>query len=112
MRAGVSLHQRQLKFACAVWSSLGACVNCQSRNCPGYSGTVGKYVLYRARAREYINNYDAKLILNYTRLHEHTHLNSCPRALVVHVYTSIYIEDMRTKKVNECAVTFERIVFS
>ena len=24
----------------------------------------------------------------------------------------IYIEDMRTKKVNECAVTTERIVFS
>ena len=26
--------------------------------------------------------------------------------------TYIYIEDMRTKKVNECAVTSERIVFS
>ena len=51
-----------------------------------------------------------KLILNYTRLHEHTHLihvhgTSC-------VLTHIYIEDMRTKKVNECAVTSERIVFS
>ena len=47
------------------------------------------------------------LILNYTRLHEHTHL-----VVYVHVYTRIYIEDMRTKKVNECAVTSERIVFS
>ena len=28
------------------------------------------------------------------------------------VRTRIYIEDMRTKKVNECAVTSERIVFS
>ena len=50
-----------------------------------------------------------KLRLNYTRLHEHTHLkfmsmsDGCVR-------TSIYIEDIRTKKVNECAVTSERIV--
>ena len=28
------------------------------------------------------------------------------------VLTRIYIEDMRTKEVNECAVTSERIVFS
>ena len=28
------------------------------------------------------------------------------------VSTRIYIEDMRTKKANECAVTSERIVFS
>ena len=28
------------------------------------------------------------------------------------IRTRIYIEDMRTKKVNECAVTSERIVFS
>ena len=28
------------------------------------------------------------------------------------VSTRIYIEDMRTMKVNECAVTSERIVFS
>ena len=54
-----------------------------------------------------------KLILNYTCLHEHTHLihvhehynYSCVR-------TRIYIEDMRMKKVIECAVTSERIVFS
>ena len=55
-----------------------------------------------------------KLLLNYMRLHEHTHLihiherynyYSCLR-------TRIYIEDMRTKKINECAVTSERIVFS
>ena len=50
-----------------------------------------------------------KLTLNYTRLQEHTHL-----LIHVHeqVYTRIYIEYMRTKKVNECAVTSERIVFS
>ena len=54
-----------------------------------------------------------KLILNYMHLHEHTHLihgrehynNSCVR-------TRIYIEDMRTKKVNEFAETSEQIVFS
>ena len=53
-----------------------------------------------------------KLILNYTRLrlHEHTHL------IHVHehysyVHTHIYIGDMHTKKVNECAVTSERSVF-
>ena len=28
------------------------------------------------------------------------------------VRTRLYIEDMRTKKVNECAVTSERIIFS
>ena len=31
---------------------------------------------------------------------------------VVYVSTRIYIEDLRTKKVNECAVTSEQIVFS
>ena len=45
------------------------------------------------------------------RLHEHTHL------IPVHehysyVRTHIYIKDMRTKKVNECAVTSEQSVFS
>ena len=44
-----------------------------------------------------------KIILNYTRLHEHTHL--------IHVQEH-YIEDMYTKKVNECAVTSERSIFS
>ena len=66
----------------------------------------------RTRAREH-NNAMQKLILNYTRLNEHTHLihghehynYSC-------VSTRIHIEDMRTKKVIECAVTSERIVFS
>ena len=64
-----------------------------------------------ARAREH-NNTMQKLILNYTRLrlHEHTHL------IYVHehysyVHTHIYIGDMHTKKVNECAVTAERSVF-
>ena len=48
-----------------------------------------------------------KLILNYTRLrlHEHTHLK---RTIVMYI---IYIGDMHTKKVNECAVTSERSVF-
>ena len=41
-------------------------------------------------------------------LHEHTH--SCPFNYVYTVITHIYIEDMRTKKVSECAVTFERSV--
>ena len=31
---------------------------------------------------------------------------------ISYVRTHIYIEDMHTKKVNECAVTSERIVFS
>ena len=55
-----------------------------------------------------------KLTLNYTHLHEHTHLlnHFHEQVYVVYVYTRIYIEDMRTKKVNECAVTSERIVFS
>ena len=51
-----------------------------------------------------------KLILNYTRLLEHTHLIHVMSASCVS--TRVYIEDMRTKKVNECAVTSERIVFS
>ena len=43
------------------------------------------------------------------RLHEHTYL--------IHVQehyerTHIYIEDMRTKKVNECAVTSGQSIFS
>ena len=41
-----------------------------------------------------------KLILNYTSLHEHTHLST---------YTYLYIEDVHTKKVNEYAVTSERV---
>ena len=60
-----------------------------------------------AGAREY-NNMMQKLILNYTRLLEHTHLSMSASC----VSTRIYIEDMRTKKVNECAVTSERTVFS
>ena len=50
-----------------------------------------------------------KLILNFTRLHEHTHLIHVQEH---YVCTHIYIEDMRTKKVNECAVTSERSIFS
>ena len=55
-----------------------------------------------------------KLTLNYTRLQEHTHLliHVHEHVYVVYIRTRIYIEDMRTKKVNECAVTSERIVFS
>ena len=49
-----------------------------------------------------------KLILNYTRLHEHTHLKFMSMSASC-VRTRIYIEDIRTKKVNECAVTSERI---
>ena len=64
--------------------------------------------IYRTRA-----NTMQKLILNYTRLHEHTHLiHSCPfNSNYSCVRTYIYIEDMRTKVI-ECAVTSERIVFS
>ena len=54
-----------------------------------------------------------KLILNYTRLHEHPpFIHVHEHYIVVCVRTRIYIEDMRTKKVIECAVNFERIVFS
>ena len=55
-----------------------------------------------------------KLTLNYTRLQEHTHLLIHVHGHVCFVYilTRIYTEDMRTKEVNECAVTSERIVFS
>ena len=53
-----------------------------------------------------------KLILNYTRLHEHTLFNSYISMNASCVRMRIYIEDMRTKKVSECAVTSERIVFS
>ena len=53
------------------------------------------------------------LILNYTHLHEHAHLiHVYEHYIVVYVCTRIYIEDMRTNKVIECAVTSERIVFS
>ena len=38
-------------------------------------------------------------------------INSCSCAHIRCLRTRIYIEDMRTKKVNECAVTSERIVF-
>ena len=65
--------------------------------------------IYKARAREH-NNMMQKLILNYTHLHEHTNTSMSMSASCVR--TRIYIEDMRTKKVNECAVTSERIVFS
>ena len=48
------------------------------------------------------------LILNYMRLHEHTHvIHVHERYLCKYTY-----EHMRTKTVNECAVTSERIVFS
>ena len=49
------------------------------------------------------NNTMQKLILNYTRLHEHTHLRK---------YAYLY-EDMRYahEEVDECAVTSERHVF-
>ena len=57
----------------------------------------------RARVREH-NNTMQKLILNYMRLHEHT--------TPTYVRTHIYIEDMRTKKVNERAVTPELSIFS
>ena len=56
-----------------------------------------------------------KLILKYTCLHEHTHLIHGLEHYNNHyscVRTRIYIEDMRKKKVNEYAVTSERIVFS
>ena len=63
------------------------------------------YVLFtnhtQYRSRKH-NNTLQKLIFNYTCLHEHTHLK-----LII-----IYIEDMHTKKVNKCAVTSERSVFS
>ena len=53
-----------------------------------------------------------KLLLNYTRLHEHTHLiHVHERYNYSCVLTRIYIDDMRMKEVNECAVTSERIVF-
>ena len=39
-------------------------------------------------------------------LHEHTHLISVHEHYS-YVRTHIYIEDMRTKKVNKCAVTSE-----
>ena len=71
-----------------------------------------QYNLHSTRSREH-NNTMQKLILNYTRLHEHTHLiHSCPfnsNYSCVRIY--IYIEDMRTKKWIECAVTSERSVF-
>ena len=51
-----------------------------------------------------------KLTLNYTRLQEHTHLiHVHEHVYVVYVHVFIIIENMRTKKVNECAVTSERI---
>ena len=56
------------------------------------------------------NNTMQKLILNYKRLHEHTHFFMSMSTICV--CTRIYIEDMRTKEVNECAVTSEQIVFS
>ena len=60
-------------------------------------------------AREH-NNTMQKLILNCLRLHEHTHLiHVHERYNYVHTY--IYIGDLHTKKVNECAVTSERSVF-
>ena len=46
------------------------------------------------------NNTMQKLILNYTRLHEHTHYVS------THIYMRIWHEE-----VDECAVTSERRVF-
>ena len=69
------------------------------------------YVLFtnhtQFRAREH-NNTMQKLILNYTRLHEHTHLIHVMGTS--YVRTHIYIEAMCTKKVNECAVSSERSV--
>ena len=68
--------------------------------------------MYRTRAREH-NNTMQKFILNYTHLHEHAHfIHVHEHYIVVYVRTRIYIEDMRTKKVIECAVTSERIIFS
>ena len=60
------------------------------------------------------NNTMQKLTLNYTRLQEHIHLliHVHDQVYIVYIRTRIYIEDMHTKKVNECAVTSERIVFS
>ena len=52
-----------------------------------------------------------KLTLNYTRLQEHTHLIHVHEHVIRCIRSRIYIEDMRTKKVNECAVTSERIDF-
>ena len=87
------------------------------RDCP-FRSTDGKweiflntYCIYRARAREHNNNYDAKINIKLyasARTHPLKFISmsaSCVR-------TCIYIEDMLTKKVSECAVTFERIVFS
>ena len=60
--------------------------------------------MYRTRPGSIIINYDAKINIKLYAS-ARTHPLSCVR-------TRIYIEDMRTKKVNECAVTSERIVFS
>ena len=57
-----------------------------------------------------IINYDAKINIKlYASARTHPLVMSMSASCV---NTRIYIEDMRTKKVNECAVTSERIVFS
>ena len=61
------------------------------------------------RAREHNNTMQINIKL-YASARTHP-LNSCPCAHIRCLRTRIYIEDMRTKKVNECAVTSERIVF-
>ena len=58
------------------------------------------------------NNTMQKLILNYMHLHEHTHIIHVHELSGCYVHTHIYIEDMRRKKVNECALTSERSIFS
>ena len=60
---------------------------------------------------EHNNNYDAKINIKL-----YASARTRPLKLISMsascVRTRIYIEDMRTKKVSECAVTSERIVFS
>ena len=65
----------------------------------------------RTRAREH-NNTMEKFILNYIYASARTHHLVPVHEHYSYVRTHIYIEDMCTKKVNECAVTSERSVFS
>ena len=63
-----------------------------------------------ARAREYNNNYDAKINIKLyasARTHPLKFISMSASCVCTH----IYIEDMRTKQVSECAVTSELIVF-
>ena len=68
-------------------------------HCFQYHVPFTDHTQYRASARP------GSIIIG---LHEHTHLIHVH--LVMYIITHIYIEDMRTKKVSECAVTSERSV--